>query len=168
MHVAGDVDNAVANANEVLADLKENLMPQLMLTYPGLTYSLEGQQREQGETMSSLGSGFLFALGIIFALLAIPFNSYIQPAIIMMAIPFGFIGAIAGHILLGYGLSLISMMGIVALAGVVVNDSLILIVSVNDYRSKGYSPYEAVIQGGMRRFRPILLTSLTTFMVSCP
>ena len=168
VHVIGDVDNAVANANEVLSDLKENLMPQLMLTYPGLNYSLEGQQREQGETMSSLGSGFLLALGIIFALLAIPFNSYIQPAIIMMAIPFGFIGAIVGHLLLGYGLSLISMMGIVALAGVVVNDSLILIVSVNDYRSKGHSSYEAVIQGGMRRFRPILLTSLTTFMGLMP
>jgi multidrug efflux pump subunit AcrB len=144
------------------------MMPDLVNLYPGLTYSLEGQQREQGETMKSLRTGFLLALGLIFALLAIPFNSYIQPAIIMMAIPFGFIGAIGGHLLLGYNLSLISMMGIVALSGVVVNDSLILIVSINDYRKRGMSPYEAVLAGGVRRFRPILLTSLTTFMGLMP
>jgi len=118
--------------------------------------------------MKSLGSGFLLALGVIFALLAIPFNSYTQPSIIMMAIPFGLIGAIMGHVVLGYDLSLISVMGIVALAGVVVNDSLILIVAVNDYRKKGYGSYEAVIQGAMRRFRPILLTSLTTFFGLMP
>ena len=112
--------------------------------------------------------GFIFALGVIFALLAIPFNSYIQPLIIMLAIPFGFIGAIFGHLLLGYDLSLISMMGIVALAGVVVNDSLILIVSINDYRKKGNSVLEAAVQGGLRRFRPILLTSLTTFFGLMP
>ena len=168
VHVTGDVDAAVANANEVLADLRENLMPKLLDTYPGLSYSLEGQQREQGDTMKSLGTGFLLALGMIFALLAIPFNSYIQPIIIMMAIPFGFIGAVAGHLILGNDLSLISMMGIVALAGVVVNDSLILIVSVNDYRTQGHSAFDAVIMGGMRRFRPILLTSLTTFMGLMP
>ena len=164
VHVIADVDTAMANANEVLAQVKEEVMPKLKEVYPQLSYSLEGQSREQGDTMGSLGTGFLLALGLIFALLAIPFNSYIQPAIIMMAIPFGFIGAVAGHIALSYDLSLISMMGIVALAGVVVNDSLILIVSVNDYRSKGSDPFEAVIKGGMRRFRPILLTSLTTFM----
>lgn len=168
VHVTADIDNATGNANEVLEKVREEVMPQLKSRYPELTYSLEGQQREQGDTMGSLGVGFLLALGLIFALLAIPFNSYTQPAIIMTAIPFGFIGAVAGHIILGYDLSLISVMGIVALAGVVVNDSLILIVSVNDYRSKGYTPYEAVIQGGMRRFRPILLTSLTTFMGLMP
>jgi multidrug efflux pump subunit AcrB len=135
---------------------------------PGLSFSLAGQQQEQAETMASLKVGFLMALGLIFALLAIPFNSYIQPMIIMAAIPFGFIGAVLGHIILGYDLSLISMMGIVALAGVVVNDSLILIVSINEYVKKGLSKYEAVIQGGMRRFRPILLTSLTTFMGLMP
>jgi len=168
VHVTADVDQAVANANEVLARVRKDVMPELIHIYPGLTYSLEGQQREQGDTMESLRVGFLLALGLIFALLAIPFNSYIQPAIIMMAIPFGFIGAVGGHLLLGYDLSLISMMGIVALAGVVVNDSLILIVSINEYRKKGASPYEAVISGGMRRFRPILLTSLTTFMGLMP
>ena len=168
VHVTADVDTAVANANEILDRVSEELMPVLMERYPQLSFSLEGQSREQGDTMGSLGTGFLLALGLIFALLAIPFNSYIQPMIIMMAIPFGFIGAVAGHIAMSYDLSLISLMGIVALAGVVVNDSLILIVSVNDYRSKGYGHLEAVIQGGMRRFRPILLTSLTTFMGLIP
>jgi multidrug efflux pump subunit AcrB len=168
VHVTSDVDSSIANANEVLQRVRKELMPQMIDRFPGLSYSLEGQQREQGDTMSSLKVGFLMALGLIFALLAIPFNSYIQPAIIMMAIPFGFIGAVLGHLILGYDLSLISMMGIVALAGVVVNDSLILIVSVNQYRQRGYSAYESVIQGGMRRFRPILLTSLTTFMGLMP
>ena len=168
VHVLADVDPKVANANEILSVVRTKMMPDLVNLYPGLTYSLEGQQREQGETMKSLRTGFLLALGLIFALLAIPFNSYIQPAIIMMAIPFGFIGAIGGHLLLGYNLSLISMMGIVALSGVVVNDSLILIVSINDYRKRGMSPYEAVLAGGVRRFRPILLTSLTTFMGLMP
>lgn len=168
IHVTADIDNLTANANEVLSKVREEIIPILKATYPQLSYSLEGQQREQGDTMGSLGAGFLLALGMIFALLAIPFNSYSQPSIIMMAIPFGLIGAIIGHLSLGYDLSLISVMGIVALAGVVVNDSLILIVSVNDYRQKGYSPFEAVIQGGMRRFRPILLTSLTTFFGLIP
>jgi len=168
VHVTADIDNLTANANEVLTKVREEVMPTFMERYPQLSYSLEGQQREQGDTMSSLGSGFLLALGLIFALLAIPFNSYTQPSIIMMAIPFGLIGAILGHIILGYDLSLISVMGIVALAGVVVNDSLILIVSVNDYRRKGLDAFEAVIQGGMRRFRPILLTSLTTFFGLMP
>lgn len=168
VHVTADIDNLTANANEVLTKVREEVIPQLKATYPQLSYSLEGQQREQGDTMKSLGAGFLLALGMIFALLAIPFNSYSQPSIIMMAIPFGLIGAILGHVTLGYDLSLISVMGIVALAGVVVNDSLILIVAVNDYRQKGFAPYEAVIQGGMRRFRPILLTSLTTFFGLMP
>jgi multidrug efflux pump subunit AcrB len=168
VHVTGDIDATVANANEVLERVREEVMPALIARSPQLTYSLEGQSREQGDTMGSLKVGFLLALGLIFALLAIPFNSYVQPIIIMVAIPFGFVGAVAGHLILGYDLSLISMMGIVALAGVVVNDSLILIVSVNDYRAKGATPFEAVISGGMRRFRPILLTSLTTFMGLMP
>ena len=168
VHITADVDNSVANANEVMAKTAKDIIPELIKTFPGLSYSAEGQQREQGDTMESLKTGFTLALALIFVLLAIPLNSYLQPIVIMLAIPFGFVGAVAGHLLLGYDLSLISMMGIVALAGVVVNDSLILIVSVNDFRAQGYSPAEAVVQGGMRRFRPILLTSLTTFMGLMP
>ena len=103
------------------------------------------------------------ALVAIFALLAIPFRSYSQPLIVMSAIPFGMIGAVLGHVVMGFGLSIMSMMGLVALTGVVVNDSLILIVAINDYRAGGASVLDATIKGGCRRFRPILLTSLTTF-----
>src|SRR5690606_29962786 len=98
----------------------------------------------------------------------IAFRSYGQPAIIMVVIPFGVVGAILGHMILGYGLSMISMMGIVALSGVVVNDSLILIVAINRFREEGMSVSEAMIKGGLRRFRPIVLTSLTTFFGLVP
>ncbi|MFW6054041.1 MAG: efflux RND transporter permease subunit, partial [Persicimonas sp.] len=105
---------------------------------------------------------------VMFGLMAIAFRSYLQPFVIMFAIPFGFVGALAGHLLMGYDLSLISMMGIVALSGVVVNDSLVLIAAINDYRREGADVLEAVASGGARRFRPILLTSLTTFLGLTP
>ena len=109
------------------------------------------------------------ALLLIYALLAIPFRSYVQPLIVMLGIPFSIIGALAGHLLLGYGLSIVSMFGIVALAGVVVNDSLVLIVATNRIREEQrVSLSEAVIQGAMNRFRPIVLTSLTTFFGLAP
>jgi len=114
--------------------------------------------------MQSLNIGFLFALLGIYAMLAIPFRSYFQPIIVMIAIPFGIIGAIIGHLLMGYSLSMMSMMGIVALSGVVVNDSLVLIDYANRLRSSENLPaIEAIHQAGVRRFRPILLTTLTTF-----
>ena len=111
----------------------------------------------------SLGMGFALAMMVIYALLAIPFGSYIQPLIIMVSIPFGIVGAVLGHIMMGYSLSVISMMGVVALSGVVVNDSLVLIDFSNRRRREGKSALEAVHSAGVRRFRPIILTSLTTF-----
>ncbi len=156
------------NARRILSTIGEDVLPALIADYPGLTHSLEGQSRESRETFGSLGSSFLLALFVIYGLLAIPFRSYVQPAIIMIAIPFGFVGAVAGHLLMGYDLSVISMMGIVALSGIVVNDSLILIMSVNEYRAEGASPHEAVVAGARRRFRPILLTTLTTFFGLLP
>lgn len=168
VHVTADVDEKVANANEVMAQVGKSLMPQMLLDYPGLTYSFEGQQREQGNTLASLQVGFILALLMIFTLLAIPLNSYLQPGVIMLAIPFGVVGAIGGHLLLGYDLSFISVMGIIALAGVAVNDSLVLIVAVNEFRALGMSAHDAVVRAGTRRFRPILLTSLTTFMGLMP
>jgi multidrug efflux pump subunit AcrB len=104
----------------------------------------------------------------MYALLAIPFRSYIQPVIIMSAIPFGIVGAVMGHFIMGYELSIISMMGIIALSGVVVNDSLVLIDAANTYRAEGLSPVDAVVKAGRRRMRPILLTSLTTFFGLLP
>ena len=144
-------------------------LPQLAQRYPGLIYSFEGRTAEQRDSMSALGRGFLFALLGIFALLAIPFRSYIQPLIVMTAIPFGIIGAVAGHLIMGYSLSVISMFGIVALSGVVVNDSLVLIDLANrKRREEGLSVHDAVLASATQRFRPILLTTLTTFLGLSP
>jgi multidrug efflux pump subunit AcrB len=113
--------------------------------------------------MGSLYVGFMFALILIYGLLAIPLRSFTQPLIVMSVIPFGFVGAVLGHLFLGYDLSLLSMFGFVALAGVVVNGSLVLIDFINRARANGMSSEEAVVEAGVRRFRPIILTSLTTF-----
>lgn len=167
--VTADVDDQVANANEIIEELKATSLIRLQEKYSGLGYQLEGEQREQKESMQALTVGFLFALFTIYALLAIPFHSYIQPIIVMLSIPFGIIGAVLGHLLLGYELSIISMFGIVALAGVVVNDSLVLVVTINEnVENEGMSFLEAVIDAGRRRFRPIMLTSLTTFFGLSP
>ena len=114
------------------------------------------------ESTQSLWSGFSMAMMIMYALLAIAFGSYTQPLIVMTAIPFGIVGAVIGHILLGYDLSIVSLMGVIALSGVVVNDSLIMIDYANKKR-KEHSIYESIHEAGLRRFRPILLTTLTTF-----
>ena len=108
------------------------------------------------------------ALMVMFALMAVAFRSYIQPIIVMIAIPFSIVGAIGGHIIMGYGLSLISILGMVALSGVVVNDSLVLVAAVNDLRRQGRTLVDAVVLGAARRFRPILLTTLTTFFGLMP
>jgi multidrug efflux pump subunit AcrB len=139
------------------------VMPELQSAYPGLTYSVGGEEKERGEMNESLKSGFVLALLAMFALLAIAFRSYIQPIIVLTAIPFGFVGAVLGHIIMGYSLSIISMMGLVALAGVVVNDSLVLVDYANRLRAGGLSAFTAIHDAGVRRFRPILLTTLTTF-----
>jgi len=166
--VEADVVEGKVNANEVMRDLEKNVLPNLMKDHPGLQFAPAGQQKEQAESLGSLLIGGLLALIVMYALMAIPFKSYIQPAIIMVSIPFGIVGAVLGHMLMGYNLSILSMMGFVALSGVVVNDSLVLISAINSFRSHGMSTYEAVIAGGARRFRPIMLTSLTTFLGLTP
>ena len=167
--VTADIDDQIANANTVMAEVTANELEVVKKKYPGLTYSVEGQQAEQQESLSALGTGFALAMLVIYALLAIPFRSYVQPLIVMLAIPFSFIGVLIGHLLLGYGLSLISLFGMVALAGVVVNDSLVLVVATNRiYEEQGVSFSEAVVQGATSRFRPIVLTSLTTFFGLAP
>ncbi len=167
-NVTADVDEQSANAERIINKLREDTLPQLLADFPGLGFDLAGQQREQKETFGALGAGFLMALFAIYGLLAVPFGSYLQPLIIMSAIPFGIVGALAGHLIMGFGVSVISMMGIVALSGVVVNDSLILVVATNELRAGGMDAREAVIRGGMRRFRPILLTTATTFFGLLP
>ncbi len=162
INVTSDIDNTQANANRVLNEMRTGLLTDLVREVPGLTYSLEGQRREQSDSLGSLGQNFLFALLVIYCLLAIPFRSYAQPLVVMSAIPFGGIGALIGHQIMGFDLSIISIMGMVALSGVVVNDSLILLVATNEIRRDGASAEDAAVLGGARRFRPILLTSLTT------
>jgi multidrug efflux pump subunit AcrB len=168
VHVTSDVDSKVATANDINASIKRDVLPQLMADYPGLSWTFGGEQSDQAESLGALGAGAVLALFVMFGLMAIPFRSYIQPLIVMSAIPFGVVGAVLGHILMGYDISFISVMGIIALSGVVVNDSLVLVDAINGYRRGGLSLAEAVITGGVRRFRPILLTTLTTFFGLMP
>lgn len=153
----------LGETGRVMAALNGTVLPQLARDFPGLTYGYQGRQASLKESSTGLFSGFGLALIVIYFLLAIPFRSYIQPMIVMIAIPFGVVGAILGHMAMGYNLSLMSMMGIVALSGVVVNDSLVLIDYANRRRQEGDTPFEAIRAAGVRRFRPIILTTLTTF-----
>jgi multidrug efflux pump subunit AcrB len=153
----------LAKAGEVLAALNSSILPEIVRNHPGLTYRYEGRQAEMRESTQSLWNGFLVALGVMFFLLAIPFRSYIQPLVVMVAIPFGVVGAVLGHMLMGYALSLMSLMGIVALSGVVVNDSLVLIDYANSLQRQGRTAGEAIREACIRRFRPVILTTLTTF-----
>ena len=168
VNVTADVESGT-NAGRVQRTARREIIPRLVAEYPGLRVRAGGQAKRQEETMDALGIGFGLALLAMVALLAVAFKSYSQPVIIISAIPFGIVGAIFGHLLLGYDLSLISFMGVVALAGVVVNDSLVLVSGINELRrGEGRSVLEAVQAGGARRFRPILLTSLTTFLGLTP
>lgn len=150
-------------AEMVMNQLRQTLLPELTRIYPSLTFSFEGRQAEIRDSVASLVKGLGFALLVIYALLSIPFRSYFQPLIIMCAIPFGIIGAMAGHLIMGYSLSVMSLFGVVALSGVVVNDSLVLINLTNTKVRKGEPTIQAVRYAAMQRFRPILLTTLTTF-----
>jgi multidrug efflux pump subunit AcrB len=163
INVTADVDQTKANPNEVLTKLKAGALPELLADYPRVRYSLEGEQREQRETMGGLASSFGTALLVIFALLAVPFRSYVQPLIIMAIIPFGFVGAVWGHVIMGINLTILSMFGLVALSGVVINDSLVMVDFINRSRARGTTLEAAIREAGVVRFRPILLTSLTTF-----
>ena len=168
INVTANVDSKIANAEEILLDLKNTVLNDLTTDYPGLTYNLEGEEKERRESMGSMAQGFMMALLLIYTLLAIPFRSYLQPFIIMSAIPFGFVGAILGHLIMGVNLSMLSIFGIVALTGVVVNDSLLLINFINLRRRDGADLQSAVVEAAKRRFRPIVLTSLTTSLGLTP
>ncbi|MDQ3031368.1 MAG: efflux RND transporter permease subunit [Myxococcota bacterium] len=167
VHVTADIEEG-ANANRIVERVLREAVPGVLADHPGLAVTLGGDQQRQGEALGALGMGFLLALVAMYALMAIPFRSYVQPIIIMTAIPFSFVGAIYGHLLMGYDLSLMSAMGLVALAGVAVNDSLVYIDAANELRRGGKSANAAVLAAGVRRFRPIMLTSLTTFFGLAP
>ena len=168
INVTADVDPARATTGDVIADLQAGVLPKILLEHPGLQHTFEGQQAEQRDTMSGLARGFSLALVMIYALLAVPLRSYVQPLIIMIAIPFGLVGAIAGHMILGLDLTILSMFGLVALTGVVINDGLVMVDFINRHRRPGEEPHHAARRAGVARFRPILLTSLTTFVGLAP
>ncbi len=168
VHVSAELKAGVPSPRNVLESLQTEVFPEIENNYAGLGIELVGQQREQQDTFDNLAGSYLVAIFAIFALIAIPFRSYLQPLIVMSVIPFGFVGALLGHILMGYDLSLVSFMGMVALSGVVVNDSLVLVHATNGLRARGQETEAAVISGGMLRLRAILLTSITTFLGLAP
>jgi multidrug efflux pump subunit AcrB len=151
---------------QVVDALNTDILPRLRMDYPGLTWSFQGSDAEMRQATQALWGYFGLAIVVIYTMLAVAFRSYLQPVIVLSAIPFGLIGAVIGHIIMGFDLSLISLMGAVALSGVVLNSSLIMIHFANRQRldkSEEYSAHEAVHAAGVRRFRPIMLTTLTTF-----
>jgi multidrug efflux pump subunit AcrB len=170
LRVSGDIDenDPDASAEAVNARIREEIMPRLVARYDGLSWGFEGDQKKKTDLLISLAGGFVIALFAMYALMAIPLHSFLQPVLIITAIPFGFVGAVLGHMLTGYDLSILSMFGVIALSGVVVNDNIVLVDWINKRRKDSGSLMEAVRTAGAARFRPILLTSLTTFFGLLP
>jgi multidrug efflux pump subunit AcrB len=160
--VSADVDTNKANANEIFSELSSNFFTQLKRQYPGLNVTLQGEQKKMRESFDSLFVGYPLAILGIFIIIATMFRSYAQPFIILFTVPFGIIGAVFGHLLLGYNLSIMSIFGIVALTGVVVNDAIVFIERINENIAEGMPFFDAILSGGARRFRAIFLTSLST------
>ncbi|MBB1478249.1 efflux RND transporter permease subunit [Pseudoalteromonas sp. SG41-2] len=167
LNVTADIEKENTNMTVLQADLKIYL-DELVQQYPGVSHSLEGEAKEQRESFGSLAWALVFVFFIIYGLLAIPFKSYLQPLIVMSVIPFGMIGAVIGHWIMGMELTIMSLLGMLALIGVVVNDSLVLVDFINKKRSEGGDLLEAVKMAGASRFRPVMLTSLTTFIGLMP
>ena len=166
--VSAAVDTKRSNATEILAELTQTFFPYLKEKYPELDVSIQGEQRETRDSFGSLLWGFPLALIGIFVIMATTFKSYLQPFVLMFAVPFGIIGAILGHLLMGYNLSLMSVFGMVALAGIVVNDGIVLMERINTNLANGETFFDAVVKAGHRRFRAIFLTSVTTWIGLAP
>ncbi|MFK7976845.1 MAG: efflux RND transporter permease subunit, partial [Halioglobus sp.] len=166
--VEADVDRSVNTPEAIIESVLAKDLLEITQRYPSVSYGLAGEAEERSESMGSLLSTAALALLVIYALLAIPLRSYLQPLVIMSVIPFGAVGAIMGHLLLGKDLVFFSLLGIIALSGVVVNSSLILVDYINKQRQRGHTIAEAVIGAGSARFRPIVLTSITTFVGLTP
>lgn len=162
VNITADIEKANTNMTVLQAELKD-FLDGLVAKYPGVRHSLEGEAKEQRESFSSLGWALIFVFFVIYALLAIPFKSYIQPLIVMSVIPFGMIGAVLGHWIMAMELTIMSLLGMLALIGVVVNDSLVLVDYINKRRKEGFELMDAVLTAGVSRFRPVMLTSITTF-----
>ncbi len=166
--ISADIDPDKVESQQVIEDITENYIPDLLHKYPSVSYGLEGSSKDQQDLMKGFAMSALLSIFLIYVLIAIPTKSYSQPVIIMMVIPFGVIGAIIGHMLMGVSINMMSMFGIIALSGVVVNDSLIMVDFINQARKEGSQILDAVISAGISRFRAILLTSLTTFFGLLP
>ena len=160
--VSADIDPEIVEPGEIIKEISEEYIPGLLSQNPGVSFGLEGASLEEIEFIRNISIASVAALFLIYGLIAIPLHSYTQPLIIMSVIPFGLIGAVFGHIIMGKAISMFSLFGLIALAGVVVNDSIVLIDFINKARDEGVSLDEAVIRSGTERFRPIILTSLTT------
>jgi multidrug efflux pump subunit AcrB len=167
LNVTADIDKDKTNMTVLQADLRKYL-DEALVRYPGITYAMEGEQREQQESFGSLETGLVILLFAIYCLLALPLKSYVQPLIVMSVIPFGIIGAVIGHWLMGHPLSFLSSLGLMALTGIVINDSLVLVDYINQQHRAGENLYDAVRRAGVARFRPVMLTSLTTFFGLTP
>lgn len=168
LNVTADIVAGATTADQVLSTLNEKVLQPLRSHYPHLVCSYEGEQRDQREALTDLRRVFSVAMLALFGILVIPFRSYCQAMIVMIAIPFGVVGAVLGHVIMGYGLSMISLLGMVALSGVVINDNILLIDTANNYRRDGMGLEEAAARAPTRRLRPVLLTSLTTFFGLAP
>jgi multidrug efflux pump subunit AcrB len=160
--VSADIDPEVVEPGEVIKEISEEFIPDLLSKHAGVSYGLEGASQEEQEFIGNLTIASVAALFLIYALIAIPLHSYGQPLVIMSVIPFGLIGAVIGHIVMGKAVSMFSLFGLVALSGVVVNDSLIMVDFVNKAREAGVPLRQAVVDSGTQRFRAIILTSFTT------
>ncbi|MCA9162393.1 MAG: efflux RND transporter permease subunit [Planctomycetales bacterium] len=161
--ITADVDEASgANAARIVADLQENWMPENLPHYPGVSVRWEGQAEQNAESMRSMVIGLGIAILAMFVLLTLEFRSYLQPILVLMIIPFGFVGAVLGHMIMGIPLTIFTMFGFVALTGVVVNDSIVLIDFINHRVHDGITISQAIEEAGQRRFRPVFLTSITT------
>ncbi|MBN2069410.1 MAG: efflux RND transporter permease subunit [Opitutales bacterium] len=168
IRVVADVDKDTVEPSAVMRDLAMNYLPAISAKYPSIRIALSGESEDQSETLGALGRGALLAMFVIYALMAVPLKSYVKPLIIMSVIPFGIVGAILGHFIVGIPVSILSLTGVIALAGVVVNDSLVMVDYVNNREAEGLSKHDAVMAAGPARFRAILLTSLTTFFGLVP
>ena len=160
--VSANIDPTQVEPQEIIKSITQDFMPGMLANYPGVRQGLEGASQEQNDFLKDLAIAFIAALFLIYALIAIPLHSYSQPLIIMSVIPFGLVGAVIGHVVMGMAISMFSMFGLIALAGVVVNDSLIMVDFINQARRKGVSIRQAVVESGTARFRAIVLTSFTT------
>lgn len=166
--VTGDIDTAKGNANEVIKHTRDNFLPELSKQFPDISVLLEGQEKEGKTAMVGMAKAFLIGIFGVFIILSLQFKSYLEPVIVMILIPFALIGVIWGHILLGLDLSMPSIMGFISLAGIVVNDSILLVTFIRNHMEKGESAIDAARQASRDRFRAVLLTSLTTIMGLLP